>query len=233
MNEDLPDIRLSGYWREGEGDNAKRFVTTKNAQGRGSIVEVGAETQDGYKILDYDEENNIAVLEKNGFKYRVPQQKSVILDSTKSNPYNPSWNNTQSQYSDALSFNDLQGLAKFGKEQETFNSMIEDATGMPLYQIKEAQGRMMAEKMLSDYKQKKAAYGFSGALSSQEEQMLNFHSYHLDPTQDPAFEDWKKMVNARNSNDPNMRSPIGQAHDRVQSEISEGLNKNLFDRPIE
>ena len=68
--------------------------------------------------------------------------------------------------------------------------MIEDATGMPLYQIKEAQGRMIGLKMLSDYDQAKAM-GLTGALSSQEEQMLG--TYTQDPTQDPSFEEWQNM----------------------------------------
>ena len=29
--EDLPYIGINGYWKEGEGDNAKRFVTTLDA----------------------------------------------------------------------------------------------------------------------------------------------------------------------------------------------------------
>lgn len=179
MAEDLPYLGIHGY-DGGTSTDPRKFVSVRDEQGRSNWVQIGAETPNGWKIEDYDTEKGHAVISRGGFKYNLPMNKSVILDSTKSNPYNPSWNNTQSQYSDAVSFKDLEGLARFSKESETFNSMIEDATGMPLYQIKEAQGRMIGLKMLSDYDQAKAM-DLTGSLSSQEEQMLG--TYEQDPMQ--------------------------------------------------
>lgn len=93
----------------------------------------------------------------------LPLHKSVILDSNKK--YKPEW---QQEYNDTLSFSDISNLNKYRQDKETFDSMLEDVTGVPSFVLERRFGKEL--------------FG-GGALSTAEEKMYNkMSSYTQDPT---------------------------------------------------
>jgi len=156
MNNDLPYIGIHGY-DGGTSNDPRKFVSIRDEEGNSNWVQIGAETPNGYKIAGFDEKTNTTRLEHKGNTYYLPMFDQV----NKTNEYKPKWNEPQIQYSDALSFNDIQGLAKFKKENDTFNSMLQDVTGMSSFKLD-------IMKRLG-----------GGALTDHEQKMLG--SYNDDP----------------------------------------------------
>jgi len=102
----------------------------------------------------------------------LPLHKSIILDSNKQ--YQPEW---QQQHSDALTFNEFSGLNQYRQDKETFDSMLEDVTGVPSFAI---------DKMKK--------FG-GGALSTNEQQMLGAQTYAQDPTFEAGYKFHPDEVN--------------------------------------